>query len=468
MQGDWHTGVEQKRITLLPGQRAVVMGAGVSGLWSALFLRSQGLSVVLSDMAPLSELDPEVVTKVKGSGVELEAGGHKDRTFMESDLVVVSPGVPQETALLQRVREKGIRVIGEFELAARFIDEPIIAVTGTNGKTTVTTMLGDLLRHAGRSVFVGGNIGTPLSAYLLSEKRADLVVAEVSSFQLETIEYFRPKVALILNITEDHLDRHPSFQDYVDAKYRIVKDMGPGDHAILNLPRLPCPVPVPPKCSALYYGLGHQKGLNAWVKESEIRVELPTSRRHSFSVSTFPLPGRHNLENLMAVILAALVLGVSSNLIQEMIGRFRPLPHRIEPVGEIDGVRFYDDSKATNVDATVSALEDFETSVVLIAGGLQKGGDYTPLKEVCRRKVRAVVLIGEASQALTTLLHVTVATLEAKDMEDAVKKAFEIARPRGVVLLSPACASFDMFSSYRQRGDAFKRAVMRLKDAEGC
>lgn len=455
----------------LSGSRVVVVGAGVSGLWGSLFLASMGAEVVLTDEAPESRLDQEMLQKVKDKGVRVEAGGHgldKLDTILRADLVVVSPGVPLDIDILNRARQNGIEIIGELELASRFIDEPIIAITGTNGKTTVTTMLAQVLERAGRSVFVGGNIGNPLSAYLAARdggqlaSMADYVVAEVSSFQLETIEEFSPKVAVILNIALDHQDRHSSFEDYVEAKYRIFKNMGPGCYAVVNLPSLPKPLSLPKGTSRLAYGTKRQGDLNAWLEGGEIRVTLPGSKTYTFSHAGFALSGRHNLENLMAVILVSLVLGVEPPLIQEMISEFKPLPHRLEYVAEVRGVRFYDDSKATNVDAVVRALEGFDSPVLLIAGGLDKEADFLPLKEACRHKVKVVVTLGEAKEKLKASLSQVIQTIDATSMEDAVTKAFKMAHSGDVVLLSPACASFDMFLNYHERGEAFKRAVKGL------
>ncbi len=453
---------------VLSAGRVVVVGAGVSGLWSSLALASMGAEVILTDQAPESRLDPEMLQKVKQKGVILEAGGHKLATILAADLVVVSPGIPLEIDVLKKAREKGIEIIGELELASRFIHEPIIAVTGTNGKTTVTSMVGEMLKRAGKSVFVGGNIGTPLSAYVAAQQdgpfapKADYVVAEVSSFQLETVKEFSPKVAVILNIARDHLDRHCSFEAYVEAKYRILKNLGLGHCAVLNLPSLPKPVPVPRGALILSYGLDSHREPSAWIEGGKIRVRLSGSKAYGFSYADFALPGLHNLENLMAAILASLHLGVEPQVIQGVISEFKPLHHRLEYVAEFRGIRFYNDSKATNVDAAQRALEGFESPVVLIAGGLDKGADFEPLKEACAGKVKGVVLLGEAREKLKAELSQVVKSVDAASMEEAVRKAFHMAQSGDVVLLSPACASFDMFSNYQERGEAFKEAVKAL------
>jgi len=375
-----------------PKSKVLVVGLGTSGLWTARWLAGQGADVIVTEKKRESELDPDILRELLELGVRLEVGGHKKETFLDVDTIILSPGVPHDMVLIKSASEKKIPVVGELELASRFIDTPIIAVTGTNGKTTVTTFLGCMLENAGFNVFVGGNIGTPLIAYAASEQRADYLVLEVSSFQLDTIHTFSPYISIILNISPDHLDRYPDYEAYIQSKLRLYENQGDGQYLILNRDdqRLSSVTPSS-GVSLLFYGSEKMEGLHAFLEGGRISASLNGSTRQSFSLDAFALPGSHNLENLLGAVLAGMALGIDAAMIQETINQFKGLPHRLEYVGEVNGVLFYNDSKATNVDAAVRAVTSFDRPLILIAGGRHKGADYAPLVTAGRGRVKGAV-----------------------------------------------------------------------------
>jgi UDP-N-acetylmuramoylalanine--D-glutamate ligase len=446
-------------------KRILVVGIGKSGISSSLWLAGQGSDVVLADVKEEGELDSDALKRIRAAGVRLEMGAHRRETFANSDLIVLSPGVPLDMEVLRAAREKGVPVIGEMELAVSFFDTPIIAVTGTNGKTTAVSLLGEMIKRSGRKVFVGGNIGTPAMEYAAGKKDCDYAVLEVSSFQLDTIETFRPKIALLMNITPDHLERYAGFEAYVKSKLRIFENQGNGDWAIVNdddeslrqFNRADGP-------ALLRYGMKKDGSRRqAYMEGRRLIAGLPGEKEISFDTAQFLLPGTHNIENLMGIVLAALAAGVDQETIQSCISSFRGLPHRIEPVGDINGIGFYDDSKATNVDAALRAIQSFERPIVLIAGGRHKGGEYRPMVDASRGKVKAAILMGESKQLMADAFEGLIPYVFAEDMRDAVSRAFNLAVRDDVVLLAPACSSFDMFTDYAHRGNVFKMEVERLK-----
>lgn len=446
----------------LEGRRTAVVGLGRSGYAASKFLKTMGAEVVAADLKPEGELGP-VVGELRAMGVEVLAGGYGPSLFEGASLVVLSPGVDPNQGIFREMREKGVEVIGELELAYRFVREPIIAITGTNGKSTTTTLVAHLLRTAGKEVFVGGNLDRPLSEYLLGEGRADYVVLEVSSFQLETIQTFRPFVSVFLNITPDHLDRHPTFEDYLKAKARIFENQREGDFAVLNLDDEHLKG-LRSRIKATPVGFSHTAlPEGVWEGDGAIRWSL-MGRVGMVPIDGLPIKGGHNVENAMAAVAVAVLCGLGRREIEEGLRTFRPLPHRMEYVGEVGGVSFYDDSKATNPDATLRALDSFSVPVVLIAGGLNKGLDLGVLREKAS-KLRAVVAIGKAAAQVEEAFRGAAKVVRARDMGEAVREAFGLARPGDCVLLSPACASFDMFRDYKERGRAFQEAVRSLRDA---
>lgn len=445
------------------GKKVTVIGLGKSGSSAAKWLARQGAEVTVSDTKEAGELDPNLVAGLTSLGVKLESGGHRHDTFLLSDIIVISPGVPLDIAPLTDARREGIPILGELELASRGIDIPILAVTGTNGKSTVTSLLGALIRSAGYETFVGGNIGTPLIDYVADGRNADFAVVEVSSFQLDTAERFSPHVALLLNITPDHLDRYPDYEAYERSKLSIFRNQGRGGFAILNDDdrRLSSFNPAGP--SVLRYGMERRENRKAWIENKTLRARSLDGGDVSFDLKDFALPGKHNLENLMGVVLAGMALQIESHVIQDTIRSFRSLPHRMELAGRFRGVSFYDDSKATNVDASLRAVQSFENPIVLIAGGRHKGADYGPLVRGAKGRVRKAVLLGEAGSLIAGSFEGEIPFEFARDMKDAVARAFSAAGAGEVVLLAPACSSFDMFTDYAHRGRIFKQAVEDLR-----
>ena len=434
----------------LEGQRVIVVGLGKSGIAAARLCQERGATVVGTDAAPLEKLAPEA----KALGIELLAGGHDAVRFTEADLVVVSPGVPAFPAL-ELAERAGVEVIGELELACRFISAPVLAIGGTNGKSTTTTLVGGLLKAAFSRVFVGGNLGEPAATAV--GQAWDAVVLEVSSFQLERAPLFRPRVSVLLNVTEDHLDRYPSFTAYADAKGNAFVNQEPGDVAVVPFGDDVCEEQARRgRGDRVTFGMAGD-----YAVEAGVVVEARTGER--FDLVRAKLHGTHNHTNAAAAIAAVRALGVGSDAVNRGLEAFEPLGHRMAFAGEIRGVRFYDDSKGTNVGAAVTALRGLnEPRGVLIAGGRDKQGSYEPLVTALRERGRAVVLLGEAADRIFAAIGGALPTEHASDMQDAVRRAFRLAEQGDAVLLSPACSSFDMFKSYADRGDRFVDAVKQL------
>ncbi|MEW5724733.1 MAG: UDP-N-acetylmuramoyl-L-alanine--D-glutamate ligase [Thermodesulfobacteriota bacterium] len=441
--------------TDLAGRKVLVVGLGRTGAAAARFLLDRGARVTGTDSRPVGEL-AETAETLSGLGVSLELGGHRSQTFTAADLIVLSPGVPPTIEPLVEARKKGVPVTGEIELASRYVTVPLAAVTGTNGKTTVTSLLGEILRAAGREVFVGGNIGNPLIEWVRTGGRAEAVVLEVSSFQLETAETLRPHVGVLMNVTPDHMDRYPSFADYLAAKAALLSRQGPEDFAVLNhddeLTRT-----VRTQARRLYFSRRSVPTDGAFLRDGRILVFRQGREAAGRSWSDFKLAGAHNQENVMAAVLGAAALGVDPDQALAAAAGFAGLPHRVELVGEFGGVRWYDDSKGTNVGAVIKSLEGFDAPVILIAGGRDKEGDFAPLAPLVRSKVKLVLLLGEARETIRRVLSGETETRLAADMAEAVSAARAAAEPGDVVLLSPACASFDMFRDYAHRGEVFAR-----------
>jgi UDP-N-acetylmuramoylalanine--D-glutamate ligase len=448
----------------LKDKQILVVGLGQSGLSVVRYLVREGARVTVSDMKKEADLDPGTVWEMKSLGVTLETGGHTAETFLRAERIIVSPGVPLDLAALAAAREQGIPVTGEMDLAVQLMDTPIVAVTGTNGKSTVTAFLGSLLQNAGHQVFVGGNLGTPLIEYAAAGLKADVAVVEVSSFQLDGMEGFSPLVAVLLNISPDHLDRYANYEAYVQSKLKIFKNQGPGDFAILNDDDEVLRTFSPPKdVSVLRYGLKKKVSRMAFVEGKGVRAGLPGKESRVFDLQKCALPGKHNVENMMAAALCGLALNVEPQVIQDTLHRFKGLPHRLELSGRVKEVDFYDDSKATNVDAAIRSIAAFNRPILLIAGGRHKGGDYGPLVRVAKGRVKKAFLMGEAKELMAQAFEDKIPYVTADDMDDAVAKAFSVAKPSDVVLLAPACSSFDMFTDYGHRGREFKRAVEGLQ-----
>jgi UDP-N-acetylmuramoylalanine--D-glutamate ligase len=448
----------------LAGKTITVVGLGKSGLASARFCRAAGAAVTVSE-AGQADGFAEAIGHLEPIGVALEFGPHRPQTFEKADLIVLSPGVPHTIALLEATRRRGIPVIGEMELAARFIAEPIVAVTGTNGKTTTTELLGAMLKVSGLDVFVGGNIGTPLIEYVESGRTADWLVVEVSSFQLDTMDRFHPRIGCLLNISEDHLDRYPDYTAYAAAKWGLFRNQTAEDTAIINgaLSDVGTTTHSLPGQILFFNGAPDGRQASACIREGHLDLDLgKDSAGVTLDLSAMQLIGRHNAENVAAAGLAALAAGAAPAAMQTALNDFRGMPHRVNFVREVDGVRYYDDSKGTNVDAVARALDSFHQPVVLIMGGRDKGGSYRVLEERLKQKVRQLIVMGEAAETITSALQHIVPIQSVDDMAAAVRLAAQTACAGQVVLLSPACSSYDMYENYHQRGEDFCRHVQQL------
>lgn len=445
----------------LNGKRVLVVGLGKSGVASALFMKKQGARVTVSDTKSGNELRNEIPVLLD-NGITVETGGHGDRTFRGQDLIVVSPGVPVDAPPLVQARSLGETVIGEIELAAQFLPGPIVAITGSNGKTTTTTLTGEIMTASGFPALVGGNIGTPAISLAERAKPGTVIVLEISSFQLETIQSFRPKVAVVLNVTPDHLDRHRTFEIYAAAKTRIFENQQSEDCAVLNADDPTC-VAMSKKTRAQIYWFSRQNEVErgAWVRGGNIVFRDGSGQREIMQVSEIPLKGAHNLENVLAAVSASVLMGCAAEKIRQAVHEFKAVEHRLEFVASIGGVDYYNDSKATNVDATIKALESFPANIHLILGGKDKGSDYTVLNDLLRQRVKRVYTIGAAAAKIESQIKGP-EIVHAETLENAIRKAHATAQPGDVVLLAPACASFDQFKSYEHRGRVFKDVVNGL------
>ncbi len=445
----------------LKGKKVLVVGLGKSGLAAALFLRRRGAQVTVSDIRSAEALAKDIPALLD-EGINVEAGGHGLLTFRRQDLIVVSPGVPLDTPELAQVRSFGLPIIGELELAARFLKGKVLAITGSNGKTTTTTLVGEILKEAGLHALVGGNIGVPVVALIEESTDETWSVLEVSSFQLESIEKFHPAIAVILNITPDHLDRHGTFENYALAKERIFEAQNDRDFLVLNADNARTAAAASRSASHVYwFSMEQPVRQGAWVEDGEVYF------RHSKSappepiipLTSIPLKGEHNVENVLAAVCAARLAGCPGAVVRRAIESFRAVEHRLEYVATVNGVEFYNDSKATNVDATAKAVASFPAGVHLILGGKDKNSDYTQLSPLLRQRVRAIYTIGSAAAKIEAQLRGVVPIHSCEVLEKAVIAAATAAHPGDIVLLAPACSSFDQFESYEHRGRVFKEIV---------
>jgi UDP-N-acetylmuramoylalanine--D-glutamate ligase len=449
----------------LKDKRVLVVGLGKSGVASALFLKERGARVTVSDTKSPDQLRDEIPVLLD-HGITVETGGHGERTFRGQDLIVVSPGVPVDAKPLVQARASGEPVIGEIELAAQHLPGPIVAITGSNGKTTTTTLTGEILTAGGLPTLVGGNIGTPAISLVAKVKPETIVVLEVSSFQLETIQTFRPKVAVVLNVTPDHLDRHRTFQAYVDTKARIFENQQPSDFAVLNEDDETCRT-MGERTRAQVFWFSRKKEVKqgAWVREGQIVFRDGRGQREVMLVSEIPLKGAHNVENVLAGVCGGMLMGCDAEQIRKAVREFKAVEHRLEYVATVKGVEYYDDSKATNVDATIKALESFPANIHLILGGKDKGSDYTVLNDLLRQRVKRVYTIGAAAEKIESHITGAAEIVHAETLDNAVRRAAAVAKAGDIVLLAPACASFDQFQSYNHRGRVFKEVVHSLEVA---
>jgi UDP-N-acetylmuramoylalanine--D-glutamate ligase len=446
------------------GKRVTVVGAARSGLAAAKLLVDKGASVTLSEM----RADVPDAGALRKLGVAIEAGGHKPETLASADLVVLSPGVPSDQIAIQAARDRGVPVIGEIELASRWLSGRIIAITGTKGKSTTTSLTGRILEAAGFDVAVGGNIGLPLSAQVLDSTPDTLHVVETSSFQLEETDTFHPWIAVMLNFSPDHLDRHPTVEAYASAKARIFANQEPGDWAVVNAD----------DATVLELARRGRAAVRAFAPSGRIaegtviddgwivdRGKGATDRL--VPLDAVHLLGRHLVADVMAAATVARIAGAAPEAMTAAVDAFRGLEHAMELVADIGGVRFVNDSKATNVESALRSIESFDSGLVPIMGGRFKGGDLGLLRAPLAARAKAVVAIGESRPLFRDALAGAVPVHEAAGLDDAVRTAFALAKPGGVVLLAPACASFDMFRDYAERGRRFKEEVRKLATASG-
>ena len=445
------------------GQRVVVVGAARSGVAAALLLAEHGARVTVTDSR--TTVETEIVERLEQAGVALELGGHAAETLGRASLVVLSPGVPASQPTVAAARRAGVPVVGEVELASRWLRGRIVAITGTKGKSTTTALAGRMLEAGGLTPMVGGNIGVPLSAQVPSSTPETIHVVEVSSFQLETIDTFHPWIAVLLNISPDHLDRHATIDEYASAKAQIFRNQDERDWAVIN-------ADDPEALRLARAGRARRFHFSATASIEEGVLLLPdmVAYRHAgrdeplIPLEAVKLIGRHLLADVAAAAAVAKLSGVSGEDMTRAVESFTGLEHVLEPVAEVQGVRFVNDSKATNVEATLRAIESFGDGLVVIVGGRYKGGDFSRLREPLTSRGATAVAIGEAKSIVRQALEPAVPVRDADSMADAVRQAFECAQPGGTVLLAPACSSFDMFVDYADRGRAFKREVARLTE----
>jgi UDP-N-acetylmuramoylalanine--D-glutamate ligase len=448
----------------LKNKRVLVVGLGKSGLSSALFLRGLGAQVTVSDTRSAEALAKEIPALLD-AGIMVESGGHGLLTFRRQDLIVVSPGIPMDTPEVKQAKAFGLTVIGELELASRFLKGKVVAITGSNGKTTTTTLLGKIFAEAGEPTLVGGNIGLPVIDLVVKSTADTVSVLEVSSFQLETIAEFHPWISVVLNITPDHLDRHGSFENYAAAKARITERQGADDFLVLNAEDNPTQM-VAAKTRAQIYWFSGRRAVKqgAFVHGESIFFLAKEGGKPEpvMPVAEIALKGTHNVENVLAAVCAARLAGVPAEKIRASVGGFKGVEHRLEFVRNLHGVDFYNDSKATNVDAAMKAVASFAGGIHLILGGKDKNSDYGAMADLLKERVKIVYTIGSAAEKIERQLQGVVKIVSAETMQAAVAEAAKAAVAGDVVLLAPACSSFDQFENYEHRGQTFRQLVNEL------
>ncbi len=446
----------------LSGKNVLVVGLARSGVAASEFLAGRGAIVTINDAKPEGEL--KEAASLREKGIKVVAGSHPAELFEKSDLIVVSPGVPLTLEAFQRARAAGTPVIGEIELAARYLRGRLVGITGTNGKTTTTTLIGELLKNAGLPTQVGGNIGTPLISLVEQSRDDGLTVVELSSFQLETVDRLHAFVAVLINITPDHLDRYASIDDYAAAKAKIFGNQTGSDFAVLNADDERVEkMGALTKARTIFFSRRRELSEGVFLRGQEVISRDRGSEKVMLRRAEIPLQGDHNLENVMSALAAGRACGASPESMRETVRGFKGVEHRLEFVAEIDGVKFYNDSKATNVDAAIKSIEAFAGGLIVILGGKDKGGDFRPLAPLVRSRCQHVILIGAAAGKIAAALEGAGPLHPAGTMPEAVELGFRLSRPGQTVLLAPACASFDMFDNFEHRGRIFKQAVEGLR-----
>jgi UDP-N-acetylmuramoylalanine--D-glutamate ligase len=446
----------------LRGKRVLVVGLARTGVATSLFCSARGASVTATDARTENAIG-EVLSQLRTAGVHLELGGHREETVLEQDLIIPSPGVPADAPLLKAARAKGVTIWSEIELADRFLNGRLIGITGSNGKTTTTSLIEHILRSAGISTILAGNIGTPLIARVEETNDASVTVAELSSFQLELIDSFRPNISVFMNLTPDHLDRHHTLEEYGAAKARIFENQTEADIAVLNADDPATTKYAPAKPQVFWFSRKQRVAQGAFVRENEIVFRRDGNEETLLKLQDISMAGAHNVENVLAAVAATRLAGADASAIAKGVRSFSGVEHRLEFVAEIGGVRYYNDSKATNVDATLKALDSFPGRILVVLGGKDKGSDYTALQKPLREKAILALLIGAAAEKIEKQIAGSVAIEGVGTIERAVEIASHAARPGDVVLLAPACASFDQFENYEHRGRVFKDLVHQLE-----
>jgi UDP-N-acetylmuramoylalanine--D-glutamate ligase len=456
-----------KAMMELKNKRVLVVGLGKSGLSAAMFLRAQGARVTVSDTRSAVALAKEIPALLD-AGIMVESGGHGLLTFRRQDLIVVSPGVPMDTPEVKQAIAFGLPVIGELELASRYLKGRVVAITGSNGKTTTTSLVGKILSDAGVATLVGGNIGLPVIDLVAKSTPETTSVLEVSSFQLETVEEFHPQIAVVLNITPDHLDRHGSFENYAAAKAKVTERQGAEDFLVLNAEDKATQMVALKTKAQIYWFSGRRPIKQGAFVHGESIVFLAREGgkvEPVMPVSEIRLKGSHNVENVLAAVCAARLAGISAEAIRTAVEDFKAVEHRLELVKIVNGVVFYNDSKATNVDAAMKAVASFDGGIHLILGGKDKDSDYGLMADLLKERVKAVYTIGAAAEKIERQLQGVVKMVQAGTMQVAVNEAAKAAVVGDVVLLSPACSSFDQFENYEHRGQVFRQLVNEINEA---
>ncbi len=447
----------------LEGKRVLVVGLARTGIATALFCAARGARVTATEERAEPDI-AETAAKLRAAGVALEFGGHLEETFFSQDLIIPSPGVPANLPYLEAARASKISVWSEIELASRFLSGRLIAVTGSNGKTTTTSLIGHILENANIPTIVAGNIGTPLISRVTETSEATVTVAEVSSFQLELIDKFRPNIALLLNITPDHLDRHASLEIYGRAKARLFENQLESDAAILNAEDDCAAQFAPSRPRIFWFSRTKRVARGIFLRDAEIVLRDDGAETVLLRRGDIGLRGEHNVENVLAAAGAAFLTGVVPSAIASGVRSFAGVEHRLEFIAEINGVSYYNDSKATNVDATLKAIDAFPGNLLVILGGKDKGGDFTLLREPLRQRAKVALLIGAAAEKISSQIQGAIRMESPGTIESAVSRAAELAQPGDTVLLAPACASFDQFHNFEHRGRVFKQRVRLLEE----
>jgi UDP-N-acetylmuramoylalanine--D-glutamate ligase len=453
----------EQNLKQLQNAKVSVLGAARSGIAIAKLLLTAGAKVMVSDVQPAESFKNDI-SKSLPSKIKFEFGGHSQKV-LESDLICISPGIPLTIQILKETQKKNIPIVGELEIASWFTNAKTIAITGSNGKTTTTSLAGNIFKRHFKRVIVGGNIGSPFAVQLQNQPDPEICILEVSSFQLETIFNFHPQIVVIMNLSPNHLDRYPDFDSYVAAKMNILRNLNENDIIIYNADDLLL-IDQVSKVSVLKIPFSIERKLShgAYWDNNHIQIELDSN--HSIKLSNYTLRGPHNQYNMVVAALLATMNNVPESVIKNELENFPGIPHRLERVRTINRVTFFNDSKATTVSSLKYALQSFEDPIVLIAGGIDKGGDFSELNELLQKKVRAAVLIGKASQRMLKEWDSIIPLYPVSTLEDAVYSAFDLTKKGDVILLSPACSSFDMFNDYEDRGNQFKDLVMNLKELE--